>query len=118
MEKAAHVSLDQLSEEEQLALVALLKLIVRADKELSSPEVQQLQDVARQIGTERWRQLVATARERFRTQRDAKQQAQSISRREAQRAIYKTLVKAAKADELVPAEVAELLWLAKIWQIG
>ena len=77
--------LDQLTADEKLALVALLKLVVRADGELSKSEVRELNEVARQLGPEQFHSLVGTARERFRTRQDAENFAKTIERAPAQR---------------------------------
>ena len=111
------MTLDSLTADEKLALVALLKLVVRADRELSSDEVKELNEVARQMGPDEWRATVDRARERFRTAQEVTQFAETITRQQAQRLIHKLLVRAARADGIVPEEASILLWLAKLWRI-
>lgn len=110
--------LQDLTADEKLALVALLKLVVRADRELSSPEVEQLNEIARAVGVDEWHELVGQARGRFRSERDVRQFAERIERRTAQRLIYRQLVRAAKADGLVAEELSVLIWLATLWRVG
>lgn len=111
------MTLDDLTDDERLALVALLKLVVRADHELSEGEVRELKHVAQEMGEERWKHAVARASERFRTHKDVSQFAETIMRPEARRLIYKLLVRAAKPDRIVPEEASVLFWLAKLWRL-
>ena len=60
------MTLEDLTADEKLALVALLKLVVRADRELSADEVKELNEVARQMGPDEWHATVGQARQRFR----------------------------------------------------
>ncbi len=72
------ITIDQLTDDERLALVGLLKLVVRADRELSAGEVQELNQVAREMGPELWKRTVAQASERFHTRKDVSQAAEAI----------------------------------------
>lgn len=112
------MTVQELTSDERLALVSLLKLVVRADRQLSSPELNELREIARQVGRDLWHATIEQARSRFRSEQEVRTFAETITRPEAQKLIYKQLVRAARADGIVPQEASVLLWLARRWRVG
>ena len=113
------MTITELDEQERLALLGVLKLIVRADKKLSGDEVVTLKELAETMGQAEFRTAVEGARQRFKSASDAKAFAESVVQRpEARRLIYETALKAGVQGGLVEQEAAELRWLAQAWSIA
>ena len=112
------VKLADLSAEELLAMVGLAKLVVRADKELSSDEAKALRDLASECGDEAWNVALGEAQRRFRTRSDAMFYAKNVTRSEARVAIHGAMVKLGESDEIVPEEQKVLDWLAELWELS
>jgi hypothetical protein len=110
------MKLDELNEEERLALVALLKLVVQADMEVTREEHVVLRGIASRVGEEAFWGAVEAAKPLVKTREDARTLARRVSRPEAQAAIYAALVEAAEPGKVVEPELKVLDWLAETWQ--
>jgi uncharacterized tellurite resistance protein B-like protein len=109
---------DELTTEENLALVGLLKAVIQADKVYSEGESGQLKKIAQQMGEPLFHSTVEKARERFKTRGDIQRFAATITRPGARQLIFDTLYQMAVADSIVPAEKDLLNWLAKLWGLS
>lgn len=108
----------ELTDDENLALVGLLKLIIQADNLYSLKESAQLKRVAGMMGADVFHRTVEAAREKFKTLQDAKAFAPSVTRQEARMLIFSVLQDMAHVDGVVADEEHSLEWLAKLWNIG
>ncbi len=111
-------TLSDLSHDETLALISLLKLMIEADKRFGLNESAVLQLVAERVGRKLFNQLTDEARRRFPDRAAIQAHAAVVARPEARTLIYSTLREMALADEEVKAgEDALLRWLLEVWQL-
>jgi uncharacterized tellurite resistance protein B-like protein len=106
-----------LTPEENLALVGLLKLVIQADKLYSRKESAELKRVAGLMGTEVFHRTVEEARLKFTTLADVETFAATITRQVAREQIYNVVLEMARVDGIPPAEQGSLDWLARLWNI-
>ena len=111
------MTIQELTNDEALALMGLLREIIQADNVYSQDERASIQKLAAEIGVDRFNAVVAEAKERFPSQKDVKDHAKTITRPEARRAIYEALSEVAAADELLPSEEKVLTWLRSWWKL-
>jgi len=111
------MDLPNFSAEEKLALVALLKLCVAADGEVSEEELNEIGQVAAALGDEEYRRLVDEADRRFRNDEDLRAFLRTIGRQEARDTIYGVVLEAAASEALQGPEPELLDWLAEAWGI-
>lgn len=109
------LSIMDLDENEELALIALAKLVVRADHDFSAEEAAQLQRVADRLGKERFSKATARAQKAFKKSSDVQAFALTIERIAARVLIYELLYEVALAGDIVVDEARVLRWLAKSW---
>lgn len=110
------MTIKDLNENEQLALVALLRVIVQADKMLSSDETQVLSLCASEIGEKRFLHVTRRAHRELRDQPLAAV-AKLVERPESRELLFSRLTKVAECDGLVPSEIEYLAELAGLWNI-
>ncbi len=111
------MELSELTADERLALVGLLKAVIQADKTYSKEESIELRKVALKVGEELFNDTVMVARERFKSLAAIKAHAETIKRQPARELIMKTLYEMAVPDELSAEEKALLEWLGKQWGV-
>lgn len=111
------LEINELTREEELALIGLLKAVVQADKRLSVEENLELKRLAAQIGPEHFEARVEEAKALFVTLGDIKRYAEGIERQPARQLIFNLLLKLAKSDGLIAEEEDLLSWLAGSWGI-
>jgi hypothetical protein len=112
------MQLTDLHPDEQLALVALSRAIVRADGVVSPTEGRMVARMALALGETTYRQTFARAVESFPDEPALKRFLESVHRPEARQLIFDTILDLAVSDELSPAEVPLLRWLEETWQIS
>jgi hypothetical protein len=110
------LEMNELTVDEELALIGLLKAVIQSDKNLSRGESDELKRVARLMG-ERFHPRVEEARQRFLTLADIKKHAQTIERQPARQLIFNLVEEMAKRDGLGPEEEDLLSWLAERWEL-
>jgi hypothetical protein len=111
------IELNELTPEEQLTLIGLLKAVVGADRQLSLEEDQRLESVARAMGEQRFRERVSEAQRIFTTLADIKRHALLVERQPAREVIFKTLQQMSQQDGVIPEEEEVLTWLAERWEV-
>jgi uncharacterized tellurite resistance protein B-like protein len=104
--------------DEQLALVALSRAIVRADDVVTPAEGHRVARIALELGEQAYRREFARAVESFPDEAALKRFLMSIQRHEARLVIYDTVLDLAAADELTPAEEPLIRWLEMAWGVG
>jgi uncharacterized tellurite resistance protein B-like protein len=113
------VSVTELTHDETLALINLLKRVIEADHRLALGESVLLQQLADRMGRHSFNQLADEARSRFPTLDALKAHLATIARPAARALIYETAKDMANADsDRAPAEEALLGWLAQLWDIA
>jgi hypothetical protein len=112
------LEIGDLTREEDLALLGLLKAVIQADKKLSFDENEELKRVATLMGRERFHERVSEAKEMFITLSDIKRYVRGIDRQPARRLIFDLLRQMAQHDGLEPAEDDLMAWLAESWGLA
>lgn len=104
-----------LTDEERLALVGLIKVVIQADRLYSKEEDAELKRIAGEIGEELFIATVDEARERFKTLDAIKEYARTVERQEARELILSTVQEMAVSDEVSPEEAQMVDWLSELW---
>ena len=111
------LGLNQLSAEEQLALVALVRLAVGADGYATDDEVKQLRAMIAALGKQTYLRAAQEADERFSDEEDLWRFLTTIKRPQARELIYETVLEAVLADAPSEPETKLLDRLTAIWHI-
>jgi uncharacterized tellurite resistance protein B-like protein len=111
------MELEDLDQHERLALVALIKAIVFADRRVSADEAELLPEIIAAIGEDAYRRTFTIAAERFGDETSLKTFLATIERQEARDLIYETLGELAASDGVSREEQALLGWLGATWSI-
>lgn len=110
------MTLDDLSQPEQIVLLALLGLMARMDGSVSSDELDLLEQIADEIGPERFE----AARDAAASLADGAailRAAGSVERPEAREVIFELVYGVAVRDTIAPSEAALLNELAAAWDL-
>jgi hypothetical protein len=111
------MELNQLTEEEQIALVALLELVIESNARVSEEEADCIDAVVAAIGEDAYRRTAAEVDRRFHDEEDVRAFVSTITRQDAREVIYETVLEAAISDAVDRHESELLEWLAGVWQI-
>jgi uncharacterized tellurite resistance protein B-like protein len=111
------MEMDELTREEEVALIGLLKAVIQADKQLSFEENEELKRVATQMGADRFHERVTEAKQLFKTLGDIKTYAQKVERPEARERIFAFVREMARQDGVIEPEEELLTWLAETWGV-
>ena len=112
------MELSQLTPEEQIALVALLELVIESDGRVTEEEADRIDAVVAAIGEDAYRAAAAEVDERFADEEGLRAFLPAITRQEARELIYGTILEAATSDAVDARESHLLEWLADAWQIS
>jgi uncharacterized tellurite resistance protein B-like protein len=104
-----------LTDDERLALVGLIKVVIQADRLYSEEEDAELKKVAYALGEELFIATVDQARERFKSLDAIKEHARTVERQEARELILTTVQEIAVSDEVSPEEAHVVDWLSEMW---
>jgi len=111
------LELKDLTDDERLALVALLERVVEADSYVTDSEVTHVHSVVAAVGEDAYEAAAEEADRRFTSHEELRRFLANITRVEARELIYETLIEAALADAPVKAESEFLDWVASAWNI-
>ncbi|MEO6028784.1 MAG: hypothetical protein ABIR79_18115 [Candidatus Binatia bacterium] len=111
------MELSELSHDEQLALVALVEVVVASDASVSEEEESFVVRLAGTLGDETYHALIDEADERFPDEAKLKDFLGTIQRQEARELIYGTVLEAALPDVIDQHESSLLGWLATTWDV-
>lgn len=111
------LELKDLTDEERLALVALLERVVEADSYVTDSEVRQVHSIIAAVGKKAYEAAVEEVDERFQSYEALRQFLATITRQDARDLIYETLLEAALADAPVKPEREILDWVATTWNV-
>ena len=111
------MELRELNEDERIALVALVEMVVASDRDVTLEELTQIKDVIHTLGENAYRAAVTEADRRFADDDAARAFLLTIERHEARELIYETALEAAMAESIGPKESDLLTWLAEQWNL-
>ena len=110
--------IEDLQPDEQLALVALTRAIIRADGVVTPEEGKVVAFLGRALGEDVYRRAFTESAHLFPDDAALKEFLQSIVRPEARLFIFDTILDLAVADALSPDELPLLRWVEATWQIA
>src|SRR5436853_116627 len=111
------MELRELNHDEQLALVALVEVVVSSDAAVTEEEESFVVRLASTLGEDAYHALIDEADERFPDEAELKEFLGTIQRQEARELIYGTVLEAALPDVVDPHESSLLGWLATAWRV-
>lgn len=111
------MQLSDLEPDEQLALVCLSRVIVRADGTVSPTEGGAIRRIAMALGDAHYRDLFGKAVEYFPDEASLRPFLVTIQRQEARALIFHTVLELAASDVISPEEGPLLAWLEETWNI-
>jgi hypothetical protein len=117
VEALSDFGLKDLDEPEQLALAALLRLLVRLDGEFSAGEQGALEEIALDFGEKRFWKLMDEASQRAPDEPGIRAVALGVSRVQARELIYGLLLGVAQSDVIQGRESSLLEWLRAEWKL-
>ena len=107
----------ELSDDEALVLLALVRLLVIADGEVTVAELAQMNDIGRQLGIAAYARAATRIEGEPVTSERAIELARTVTRQEARQCIFGLLVDLATADEIDYAEAVLIEELRELWAI-
>jgi hypothetical protein len=116
-QRECDMTLNELSENELIALVGLLELVGESDSDIPEEEVDRISAVAAEVGADRYRAVANEVDRRFADEDEFKAFLSIITRKAARELIYETVFEAAAGGALDSREARLLEWLAKEWDI-
>ena len=111
------MELSELTSEEEVVMMGLLREVVQADGEYSPEERSAVAELRNRLGPARFDQAIHKAQARYGSRAQLKEHAKTVARPEARRAIYDALVHVAAVDGLEENEEKPLMWLASWWDM-
>jgi hypothetical protein len=111
------LQLKDLTDEERLALVAVVQLVAEADSYVTEPEAKQLRSIISTLGEKAYQAASDAADERFADHDELKLFLKSIDRQEARELIYVTAMEVVLADSPAQPEREILDWLSRTWHV-
>ena len=112
------MGLSQLNDEELVALAGLMREVIQADHEYTESERQCVDELAAEIGEERFARVFDEAKRSLTSRHEVKEHAKTVARPEARRAIFDFLMRLSAADGVDRDEEKPLRWLASWWDLG
>jgi hypothetical protein len=107
-----------LTQDERVALVGLMKLLVMSDGNVSDEELEHVEDMIDVFGDEEYEAVLETFEERFEGKGDVfRDFLKSVKRQEARELIFGTVLDAAGAEAVEPGEASLLDWLQREWGV-
>ncbi len=109
------MSLSDFTPDEDLALLGLMRAVVKADGDYSPEEQREIAALREEMGEDRFDTAIEAAKTRFESLKLLKEHAATITRKEAQTVILRKLVGLAVSDRVTEDEEKPLRWLARTW---
>lgn len=111
------MTLGELTHAEQLALVGLVRLMIRLDGQFTEGERQVLDNLVDELGEQQFGQLSAEADDKIQDEAAVKHYASHVVRQDARELIFGAIYDLAIPDSIVQSEASLLSWLSDTWQI-
>ena len=112
------MTLQELTRDEQLALVALSEVTVISNRTVTDSEVAELDHLVHELGEDLFHTLAEEAESRFADRETLRTFLKTIVRPEARELIYGTVLTEALADSMPHDESRFLDWLAAEWNVA
>ncbi len=117
MSDHAPLPLKDLAPSDQLALAALLRLLVRLDGHFTAGEQEELGDLALSMGERRFWQVMDQAAQTLPGEANIREAARGVTDQAARELLYVALVRVAESDVIQASEAGLLEWLRTEWGI-
>ena len=111
------MELPDLNQDEQTALVGLMKMIVMSDNEVSEDELEHVEGLVAAFGEEGYQRTLDAFEKRFHDEPSFRKFLQGIGRQDARDLIFGTVLESAGEGALDQAETSLLDWLAETWNV-
>jgi hypothetical protein len=111
------MELRDLNEDERVALVGLMKLVVMSDNEVSDDELEHVQVLANAFGQSGYQAALDRFERQFRDEADFRRFLQQIRRQDARDLIFGTILESAGEGGLDTSETSLLDWLSRVWNV-
>jgi hypothetical protein len=111
------MELEDLNQDERLALVGLMKLTVMSDGNVSEDELEYVEELVDAFGEDGYQQLLDAFEKRFADAETFRTFLQTITRQDARELIFGTVLEAAGVEAIEGPEADLLDWLTKTWNI-
>lgn len=109
--------LKDLAGNDQVALAALLRLMVRLDGRFTDAEQEALGDLALAMGERRFWQVMDEAAQRLPDEESIRKAATQVTDQTSRETLYVALVRVAESDVIQSTEAGLLAWLREQWSI-
>ncbi|MEZ4227278.1 MAG: hypothetical protein R3B13_40450 [Polyangiaceae bacterium] len=110
--------LKELGATDQVALAALLRLMVRLDGRFTDAEQEALGDLALSMGERRFWQVMDEAAQRLPDEESIRAAATGVTDQSAREVLYVALLRVAESDVIQATEAGLLAWLREQWAIS
>jgi hypothetical protein len=111
------MDLEDLNQDERMALVGLMKLVVMSDGNVAEEEVEHVQDLVDAFGEEGYEATLEGFEQRFPDEETFRKFLGGIGRQEARELIFGTVLEGADEGALEGAEASLLDWLSTLWNV-
>jgi hypothetical protein len=111
------MEITDLTEDERLALVAVVRRVAEADTYVTDPEAQQLRAIIKALGEQAYRDACDVVDGRFADAEQLKTFLRGIERQAARELIYSTGLALSLADSGDRNEKEILEWLSRNWHV-
>ena len=112
------MELRDLTPDEEVVLLGLLREIITADGKYSDAEKRGVDRIRTAIGDARFDQAMQDAQSRFAAHGALKEAAKAVTRQAARAAIFAVLSDVASVDGMDREEMKPLNWLASWWELA
>lgn len=111
------MTINELSRDEKLALVALTEVAIISDGNVTEKEVAQVEIIVEELGEDLFHELAEEGEKRFAERADLRSFLKTIKNPESRELIYATVLNENLANT-IPHEQSEFMdWLASIWDL-
>ncbi len=111
------MTINELSRDEKLALVALTEVAVISDRDITDTEVAQIEAIVDGLGEDLFQELAEEAERRFAERTSLKTFLTTLTNPDARELIFGTVLNENLANT-IPHEQAEFMdWLSKTWDL-
>ena len=112
------MNLDELEPHERIAFAGLIRLVVRADGQLTPAESNAMSALARQVGSARFWRVMTEVQQVVRDNEDLVDAVRNVTRPAVRAWIYEVLVGISAADgNMGAAEGRTLDWVRAVWEL-
>lgn len=111
------MELRDLNEDERVALVGLMKLVVMSDGEVSEDELEHVEVLANAFREDGYQAALDRFERQFRDEAEFRRFLQQIRRQDARDLIFGTILESAGEGALDSNETSLLDWLSRTWNV-